>query len=245
MIYALSDIHGNERRFNSVLEQINLRESDSLYVLGDVVDRHPGGIRLLKRIMSMPNAHMLLGNHEHMMLRALGHPYNTKEILSDRDALFAQMLWHQNGGYITHQCWNRLSKDIQTEIVDYLRGLPLNIDIEVNGQLYKLVHGAPVEEYTEWSGYEDAVQFAVWERPDYEHRASGDYTLLFGHTPTEHYQSCIPMEPWYGHNCIGVDCGCGYPETGFGSHMGRLACVRLDDGKVYYSDEANTLKCCA
>ena len=53
MIYVLSDIHGNERRFNSVMKQIDLRSEDTLYVLGDVIDRHPGGIRILRKIMSM------------------------------------------------------------------------------------------------------------------------------------------------------------------------------------------------
>ena len=56
MIYVLSDVHGNERRFNSIMKQIDLQPQDTLYVLGDVVDRNPGGIRLLRRIMAMPNA---------------------------------------------------------------------------------------------------------------------------------------------------------------------------------------------
>ena len=76
MTYVLSDIHGNERRFESVLKQICLQPEDTLYVLGDVIDRHPGGIRILRRIMPTPNAQMLLGNHEYMMLRALGCPYD-------------------------------------------------------------------------------------------------------------------------------------------------------------------------
>ena len=74
MIYVLSDIHGHEGRFASILKQINLQPEDTLYVLGDVIDRHPGGIRILRKIMAMPNAKMLLGNHEYMMLRALGEP---------------------------------------------------------------------------------------------------------------------------------------------------------------------------
>ena len=74
MTYILSDIHGNERRFSSILQQIRLQPEDTLYVLGDVIDRHPGGIRILRRIMKMPNAKMLLGNHEYMMLRALAIP---------------------------------------------------------------------------------------------------------------------------------------------------------------------------
>ena len=66
MIYVLSDIHGNLRRFNSVMEQINLKQSDTLYILGDVIDRYPDGIKILQKIMKMKNAQMLLGNHEYM-----------------------------------------------------------------------------------------------------------------------------------------------------------------------------------
>ena len=83
MIYVLSDIHGNERRFNSILKQINLQNEDTLYILGDVIDRHPDGIRILRKIMSMPNVKMLLGNHEYMMLRALGHPYDPYDTTSE------------------------------------------------------------------------------------------------------------------------------------------------------------------
>ena len=59
MVYVLSDIHGNERRFHSILKQINLQPEDTLYILGDVIDRHPDGIRILRKIMAMPNAKMI------------------------------------------------------------------------------------------------------------------------------------------------------------------------------------------
>ena len=36
------------------MEQINLKESDTLYILGDVIDRHPYGIKILRKIMKMP-----------------------------------------------------------------------------------------------------------------------------------------------------------------------------------------------
>ena len=68
MIYVMSDIHGNAIRFNSIMEQIDLQPEDMLYVLGDVVDRYPDGIRILRMLMSMPNVKMILGNHEYMML---------------------------------------------------------------------------------------------------------------------------------------------------------------------------------
>lgn len=74
MNYVVSDIHGHSKRFESILKQINLKETDTLYILGDVIDRNPDGIRLLRRIMKMSNVKMVLGNHEHMMLTALYYP---------------------------------------------------------------------------------------------------------------------------------------------------------------------------
>jgi hypothetical protein len=47
------------------------------------------------------------------------------------------------------------------------------------------------------------------------------------------------MALFYSPDRIGIDCGSGYPEDP--DHelrpYGRLACLRLDDGKVFYSEE--------
>ena len=61
--------------------------------------------------------------------------------------------------------------------------------------------------------------------------------MIFGHTPTKYYQEDVPMKLWCGYRMIGIDCGSGYPEEGPDSEYGRLACLRLDDGKVFYSEE--------
>lgn len=164
MVYVLSDIHGNERRFDSVLEQIKLQPDDTLYILGDVVDRHPGGIRILRKIMKMPNVKMLLGNHEYMMLDALGSPYDVSDEPSALLQHKALRLWYSNGGKVTHDYLKHIRKTQRSEVMDFLRELPLNIDVTVNGMQYKLVHGAPVEDYTECSMYDSPAQFAVWER---------------------------------------------------------------------------------
>lgn len=240
MIYVLSDVHGNERRFNSIMEQIHLQADDTLYILGDVIDRYSGGIRILRKIMKMPNVKMLLGNHEYMMLNALGCPYDASEDTNELLQRKALRLWYSNGGKVTHDHLKHIRKKQRLEIIDYLRALPLNINVEVNGTQYKLVHGAPVEDFT--LEYDNPTQFAVWERRYQSEIPLRDYVLIFGHTPTANYQNSIPMEPWYGENCIGVDCGCGYPETGYSGHLGRLACLCLDNGNVFYSNETKLLK---
>lgn len=228
MVYVLSDIHGNERRFQSILKQIRLQPEDTLYVLGDVVDRYSGGIRILRKIMAMPNAKMILGNHEYMMLRALGHPYD-----DNYDDGRALAHWYRNGGDATHLCWKFTRKAYRREIIKYLLELPLSIDIRVNGTDYKLVHGAPVQTYDHDPKYKNPIHYAVWKRLDVSDAAPEGYTMIFGHTPTQYYQENSPMEIWRNQNRIGIDCGSGFPENGHG----RLACLRLDDGMVFYSEE--------
>jgi serine/threonine protein phosphatase 1 len=226
MVYVLSDIHGNLRRFDSILRQIQLQPADTLYVLGDIIDRNPGGIRILRRLMAMPNAKMLLGNHEYMMLRALGHPKDT-----NLDDGRARDHWFRNGGKVTLDHFKWLRKSVRSQIIDFLLSLPLSYDIQVGDVHYKLVHAAPEEAFAPDAKYPTPTHFAVWKRWDLTDPAPGDYTLVFGHTPTRYYRDVTPMEVWFAERRIGIDCGCAYPSPG-----GRLACLRLDDGKIFYSE---------
>ena len=238
MIYVLSDIHGNRRQFNSVLEQIDLQPTDTLYILGDVIDRHPDGIRILREIMDMPNAKMLLGNHELMMLNALGYSHGTEVPPCPQALETLRCLWHHNGGEVTHEQFNALDSKQQTEIIEFLQSLPLSADVTVNGTIYKLVHAAPPEEYIYDSDHDNATEFAVWKRWRRPNGAHRNYTLVFGHSTTDHYQDVLPMEPWFGNNCIGIDCGSAYPATKHYRNIGRLGCLRLDDGELFYSNMA-------
>lgn len=241
MIYVMSDIHGNMRRFNSIMEQIDLQAEDTLYILGDVIDRHPDGLRILRRIMGMPNAKMLLGNHELMMLQALGLGYcEHLQNGGDPAQLFGR--WYRNGGQVTHQHWKHLRKSLREEIANYLVSLPVNIDVTVNGIRYKLAHAEDVDTFDQaWDArrYRDCFEYAVWYRRLLEDTHPKDYTLVFGHTPTRHFQSGTPMRLFKDDHLIGIDCGCGYPDDidddDYG--RGRLACLRLDDMKEFYSEE--------
>ena len=102
MIYVLSDIHGQKRRFESIMKQINLQPEDTLYVLGDVIDRNPDGIKILRKLMAMPNVKMLLGNHEHMMLDALYYEHQDYAFGWQFRKEQRLDIWYQNGGGITH-----------------------------------------------------------------------------------------------------------------------------------------------
>ena len=52
MIYVMSDIHGQAGAFYKMLKKICFSDNDQMYVLGDVIDRGPDGIEIIKYVMS-------------------------------------------------------------------------------------------------------------------------------------------------------------------------------------------------
>lgn len=217
MVYVLSDVHGRIDRFESILHQVDLNEDDRLYVLGDVIDRNAGGIELLFRLMRMPNATLLLGNHELMMRDC---------VVDGGDC----ELWLLNGGMTTLLEYFNLPTESMLLLWQYLKNLPVQVELRVGGTDFVLAHSTPKFLYPE-EGFANRVsqtELAVWTRVERDAPLFRDQTLVFGHTPTLYYQDGQPMRIWYDGRRIGIDCGCADPN-------GRLACLRLDDMKEFYS----------
>ena len=51
MTYVMSDLHGRYDKYVQMLEKIGFGDGDTLYILGDVIDRGPDGIRILLDMM--------------------------------------------------------------------------------------------------------------------------------------------------------------------------------------------------
>lgn len=71
--YVLSDIHGYVADLVRGLDQIGFDSEDELWVLGDLFDRGPDGIGVLRLLRSMQEqapgqVHVLMGNHEILAL---------------------------------------------------------------------------------------------------------------------------------------------------------------------------------
>ena len=242
MIYAISDIHGNMRRFRSVMDQIRLKPEDDLYIIGDVIDRHPDGIAILQEIMRAPNMHMLLGNHEYMMVNAI---CTGRELpwSYHQDKFDDYRLWYHNGGEVTCKAYRALPDSEQEEIMDFLMKLPLVEKLNVNGQKFILAHAALPKWFTGLNmiQYRDVTEFCVWKRGINFSKVKTDGVFVFGHTPTINITHEDPMRIWYGRgeSVIDIDCGSGLPDVPNQSipFQGHLACLRLDDLAEFYSIE--------
>ncbi len=72
MDYAISDIHGEYNQFMQLLEKIRFSDSDTLYVIGDTIDRGPQPIKVLQFMMEQPNIIPIVGKDNAEMLTQYG-----------------------------------------------------------------------------------------------------------------------------------------------------------------------------
>lgn len=213
MIYCMSDIHGEIDKFHAMLKMIHFSEEDVLCVLGDVIDRYPGGVNILLEIMQSRNIVMIKGNHEQMMYDDLGPVAE----------FGAKRLWLSNGGGCTRrEMLYHIRSEDRRRILRFVESLPEFLDIEVDGKPFHLVHGFPGRD----------AETRIWGRiePNTENPIPGT-TVIVGHTPTcfltNDFES--PFRIWKRPGIIDIDCGCGN-ET----DKRALACLRLNDMKEFY-----------
>ena len=233
MNYVLSDIHGCYDQFLEVLDLIQLKDTDTLYVLGDVLDRGPNPIKTLLKLMEMPNAVCITGNHELMALDGLKF-LNTEITDESVDSIDAQLIgnlvdWQRNGSETTIKEFKQLDQEMRLEVLSFIMEFSLYEEIIVNGQKYLLVH-AGLGDYSPEKQIEDySLKNLVWDRADYDTQYFEDVIVITGHTPTQFIEgNPNPGRIYKRLNHIAIDCGCGMPD-------GRLAAICLETGTEFYS----------
>jgi serine/threonine protein phosphatase 1 len=183
--------------------------------------------------MKMPNVKMLLGNHEYMMLDAAIYFPEPNESWTYLECSEELKLWDSNGGAKTLRSLKYMRKTMREELFNFVRTLPINIDVEVNGTKYILCHASPLQNYSKHPFYSmlygTDLYFAVWKRWQPHDGVPEGSRLIFGHTPTCNLQEGYPWRIYEAENAFGIDCGGAYEE-------GRLLCLRLDDMKEFYSE---------
>ena len=189
-VYAIADIHGEYDLFMELLDKIALKDSDTLYVIGDVVDRGPHPVKVLQQMMLMPNVIPLAGNHELMAMECLS--FLNEEITDESIAsLEPEMLdnllvWQKNGSASTLDEFTRLDPEERLDILDYLSEFQLYEQVQVNGQKYLLVHAGlggfdPEKDIEDYS-----LKEIVWDRAEYDICYYKDKYVITGHTPTRY-----------------------------------------------------------
>ncbi len=128
--YVFSDVHGHNKPLERLLEKVQPSSEDEVWVLGDMVDRGPDPIGVIRTCRAIPNVHILMGNHEDMLLEFFHHPHKP----------LVTFQWELNGGYTTKEGLGRLTEHELVDLIDWMENLQLSAHIEVGGRPYLLVH---------------------------------------------------------------------------------------------------------
>ncbi len=118
LVFAIGDIHGRRDLFEAALRAIAGYDGDeykTAVFLGDYVDRGPDSAGVVSRLMRLagPGFVCLKGNHEAMMVEALGP-----------DGGRALSFWLSNGGTETLESYGGAT-GVPVEQLDWLDRLPL------------------------------------------------------------------------------------------------------------------------
>lgn len=234
MKYVCSDLHGRYDRWSALPEKIDLRPSDTLYVLGDVIDRGPDGCKILLDMMDRPNVIPILGNHE--FTAAVCLPWLLEEVTDcslahlDDARLAALQEWIANGGGPTLRGLQKLSRAEREDILNYLREMELYAEVQAGGRRFVLTH-AGLDHFAPEKPLEDyALEDFLFCRPRPSEAFWPDRYLVYGHTPTRLLRAQMgkPLSDDIlpcGQQ-IAIDCGCGFD--------GKLGCICLDTMEAFY-----------
>lgn len=228
MIYACSDIHGHYDKYRAMLEKIHFKNTDTFYILGDVIDRGPDGIKILQDMIDRANVIPILGNHEFTAAMCL--PWLMEEVTEQNldalseDQIAALSEWIRNGGGPTLRALKLLNQREREEILEYLRDMDLYAEVRAGGKDFVLVHAGldhfapdkPLEEY----GLTDFL----FGQPRADVVYYPEKTVILGHTPTRLLSG--QDEILSLSTMIDVDCGCGFG--------GPLGCLCLETMQEFY-----------
>jgi hypothetical protein len=150
--FAISDVHGHLADLRANLVSAGLLDADDrwvggdsqLWILGDLVDRGPHGIGVIRLVRSLhqqapDQVHPLMGNHESLMLGQRLFPGTRFE-----------EVWRFNGGLLSDQ------QGLRDDDVAWLRGLPL---MALAGD-HLLMH-SDITGYLAWGGSVEEVNSTV------------------------------------------------------------------------------------
>lgn len=234
MIYVMSDLHGEYEKYLSMLKKIAFSDRDSLYILGDVVDRGKKPVEILKDMSMRQNVFPIMGNHDKMAINVLSWLLDeaNEAVLYKNitdESMYHLMVWRMNGAQTTIDGFQNLPGDERRRLLDYMKDFQPYEVVSAGGKTFILVHAGlgnpdkfdrkkPLDEYT--------IRELAFVRFDYDKEYfGGSVYIVTGHTPT----LTITGEAEIYHCCnnICIDCGAVFAS-------GALACLCLDNMKEYY-----------
>lgn len=190
--YASSDWHGCWAPAEQLLNF--LQPDDTLYFLGDAIDRGPDGIKIVDTLLKDKRVKYIMGNHEDFLIRTLPQVISYEKYLKGEDGMddyiidqceiSLWLLW--NGGQATLDDLKETYSDYKTRYryyVSALKQLPKRIDYQSPaGHTCILTHSG-----FDYDGKYKWGEDYIWDRdhiPSDKTPPENTY-MIHGHTPVQ------------------------------------------------------------
>ena len=219
--WAITDIHGCAYTFESLLRTVDFTHDDTLFLLGDYMDRGPRSKDVLDTILRLRGdgytVHCLLGNHDWVMLHALEEP-NTQEARNWKSRF---------GGRETLRSFGTTSEQgIDARYIDFLRSMDYyweykNLILVHAGLNLERENPLTDQEAMLWIRYGDRKVSRGW---------LADRIIVHGHTPHARRHIQRQVRERGKHPIIGIDNGCVYHRVG----MNHLCALELDTMELVF-----------
>ena len=205
--FAIGDIHGCVKTFRKlVLDEIILDKQDTLYLLGDYINKGPDSKGVLDFIFELKNSgfdvQCLRGNHEQYLIDGLQFSWEEIAFVS-------------RGGRETLESFNvNLIKDIPKKYLDFIKSLSYYIEL----QNYLLIHAGLNFDLAD--PYKDDFSMLNIRKMDVDLEKTGGKRIIHGHVPISYLQ--IENDLRLKKNHISIDAGCVYHEMKAFNHLVAL-----------------------
>lgn len=227
MRYVVSDIHGNYELLVKLLKKIKFSKNDTLFVLGDIIDKGKDVDKLLNLLLVKMenNAVVLAGNHEYDFVR-----FMTNLIVKDAsdDELVENAKKYLGVNHVTlEQVDMIMNLQYYHEEDDFIL-VHAGVPFDIRGNLIPLEQ-APLE---------DLVYDRRFKREDF--LPANIKCVIFGHTPTFFLENKKgKIVKYQKPNTIGNKPSDYYKiQVDTGNYLtGILGCLCLDNMQEFYVSE--------
>lgn len=229
MTYVVSNLYGRFDKYEKLIKKINFKESDVLYILGNIVDFGEDSIKLVNELSAQYNVYTVLGEHDYKAYLLLSEFDRILKEGCVPSANFSKEMieWAQNGGQSTLEAFKDADVDEKEGFLDYLSDLPVFEEVVLkNGKEFVLTCRGINNFDKDTDLYDYELDSFINGYIDIEKTYFHDKTMVVGYLDYEHTPTGRSGKITAKNNNIALACDM--------SENDDVVCVCLETNDEYY-----------
>ena len=229
MTFVVANLYARLDKLEKLIKKINLKESDTLYILGNIVDYGEHSMELVNDLSTRYNVYSVLGEHD----------YKAYLLLSEFDRILREggapsvsfskemIAWSQDGGQATLEAFKSADADSKEGFLDYLSDLPVFEEVTLNNGKEFVLTCRGIDNFNKDTDlYDYELDDFMKGYLDIEKTYFDDRTMVVGYLDYEHTPAGRQGKISAKNNNIALACDM--------SENDDVVCLCLETNEEYY-----------